>query len=185
MINIVIIGNTSNYDIAQSLYDCNEFNIIGGIVDDSNSDNVQQQIIFLKKYNIPQLQLSDIPSINVDVCLIIYYTKIIDVKLFQNTLCLNIHAGILPKWRGFNANAWAIVNNENEVGYTLHKVTGDLDGGDIYYRFIEKISLDKKYGDIIPILRKRVCEALPNILISIVNCEIKPVTQQYQKFVYC
>lgn len=184
MVNIIIIGNTSNADIAQSLLDCNELNIIGGVVDSTNSNNVQQ-LDFLKKNNIPQIQLNNIPNMDVDICLIIHYTKIINVDFFRNTLCLNIHAGILPKWRGFNANAWAIVNNEHEVGYTLHKVTNILDGGDIYYKFIEKISLNQKYGDIIPILRTKVCDTLPNILLSIVKRKIIPITQQDQEFFYC
>ena len=185
MVNLIIIGNTPNADIARSLKNAPDLNIIGGVVDSSNDSVMRQQTTFLKENNIPQIQIQDIPDMCVDLCMIITYSKIIDTNFFRNTLCLNIHAGILPKWRGFNANAWAIVNNENEVGYTLHKVTDEFDAGDIYYRFIEKISLKQKYGDIVPILRRKVCELLPRILVSIHNNELKPEIQDHKKSFYC
>lgn len=49
------------------------------------------------------------------------YSKIIKSELINKYLFVNIHAGILPKWRGFNANCWAIINGEHKVGYSLHR----------------------------------------------------------------
>ena len=43
--------------------------------------------------------------------------------------------GILPVYRGNNANAASILNGDRKVGYTLHQVSEVLDGGEIYYTF--------------------------------------------------
>lgn len=77
----------------------------------------------------------DYPKEAVDLVFVINYNRIItDVEL-SRSVYLNYHVGLLPKWRGNSANGWAIINGEDEVGYTLHRVTSMLDAGDIYYQF--------------------------------------------------
>ena len=44
---------------------------------------------------------------------------------------INLHYSLLPKHRGVYPINWAIKNLDNETGVTLHKVTRDIDGGDI------------------------------------------------------
>lgn len=45
--------------------------------------------------------------------------------------CLNIHTSPLPKYRGMAPNFWALVNQEQEFGTTLHWMTEGIDDGDI------------------------------------------------------
>jgi methionyl-tRNA formyltransferase len=45
--------------------------------------------------------------------------------------CVNVHAALLPKYRGSNPLQWAIINNENETGVTMHYMTPEFDAGDI------------------------------------------------------
>lgn len=47
---------------------------------------------------------------------------------------LNIHGGLLPRYRGCNPTQWAILNGETQVGATLHEMTVGLDEGDILDR---------------------------------------------------
>ncbi len=185
MIKLVIIGNTNNLDIAASLIKCKNISIIGVVIDYSSPDIALKQKSFLCDNNIKELKFEDIIKLEVDICLILSFSKIIPTHYFQNTLCLNIHSGILPKWRGFNANVWAIINNEDEVGYTLHEATEEFDGGDIYYRFIEKVAPNEKYGDIIKKLRKQACDKLPDILQDIINGKILPESQKNKKYLCC
>lgn len=185
MVNVIIIGNTNNFDFANSLINSKKINIVGGVVDKSSTEIAKKQELFLNENNIEKIELEDIPNKQIDICLILTYSKIIDTKYFKNTLCLNIHAGILPKWRGFNANAWAIMNNENKVGYTIHEATDEFDGGDIYYCIEEEIAINQKYGEIIPKLRKRTSSELPDILFKISKKEIVPQSQKNKKYFCC
>lgn len=47
---------------------------------------------------------------------------------------LNFHPGILPDYRGCYSVSWAIINEEEYVGYTWHKISKDIDGGEILYQ---------------------------------------------------
>jgi natural product biosynthesis luciferase-like monooxygenase protein len=44
---------------------------------------------------------------------------------------INYHDSSLPKYAGFNATSWAILNNETQHAVTWHTMTADVDGGDI------------------------------------------------------
>src|SRR5207244_10220237 len=45
--------------------------------------------------------------------------------------CLNVHASLLPKYRGAAPIQWAILNDEHETGVTIMKMDEGLDTGDI------------------------------------------------------
>lgn len=45
--------------------------------------------------------------------------------------CLNVHASLLPKYRGAGPIQWAILNDEPETGITIMKMDAGLDTGDI------------------------------------------------------
>lgn len=56
---------------------------------------------------------------------------------------LNLHSGILPEYRGILATFWAMLNDETQVGCTLHYVAdGTIDTGNIIG--IHKIPVDKQ-----------------------------------------
>lgn len=45
--------------------------------------------------------------------------------------CINIHAGLLPKYRGRAPLNWAIINGESCTGVTVHFIDKGVDSGDI------------------------------------------------------
>jgi len=182
--NIVIIGNTDNFDIADSLINNNDINIVSGIVDNFNNEIKERQKYFLKKNGINEITFKEIYKIKPDICIILSYNTIIDNNYFKNTLLLNIHGGILPKWRGNHSNAWAIINGEKEVGYSLHEANEILDGGDIYYIFKVKIDNHEKYGEVIPKLRKGIIDNLPQVLQEIYKGKLTPISQSNSRYVY-
>lgn len=55
----------------------------------------------------------------------------------QNVLALpakeaiNVHPSLLPRYRGATPTNWAIICGEERSGVTIHKLTVELDGGDI------------------------------------------------------
>ncbi|MEH0631628.1 methionyl-tRNA formyltransferase [Streptomyces stelliscabiei] len=44
---------------------------------------------------------------------------------------LNIHDSLLPTYAGFSPLIWALINGEQEVGVTAHRMDGELDMGDV------------------------------------------------------
>lgn len=45
--------------------------------------------------------------------------------------CINLHAGLLPRYRGINPTFWVLANGETETGVTVHFMDSRLDNGDI------------------------------------------------------
>ncbi|MFJ4830859.1 methionyl-tRNA formyltransferase [Streptomyces sp. NPDC088747] len=44
---------------------------------------------------------------------------------------LNIHDSLLPAYAGFSPIIWALINGEERVGVTAHRMNGELDAGDV------------------------------------------------------
>ena len=44
---------------------------------------------------------------------------------------VNIHASILPLYKGKNSDVWALINGEKQIGITLHLLDSAFDSGDI------------------------------------------------------
>ena len=69
------------------------------------------------------------PDLNISVS----YDQILRKEIRQSAPkgFINVHAGKLPLYRGRNPINWAIINNETEIGLTVHFVDNGIDTGDI------------------------------------------------------
>ena len=56
--------------------------------------------------------------------------------------CINVHASLLPKYRGAAPIQWAILNDESETGVTIMKIAEKLDTGDILSQRATAISAE-------------------------------------------
>jgi len=63
----------------------------------------------------------------------IYYRKILspEVITIPRLGCINVHPGLLPKFRGCNPTYWNIINAEKYAGSTMHYMTNEIDNGNI------------------------------------------------------
>ena len=57
---------------------------------------------------------------------------------------INFHPGLLPKYRGLFPNFYSLMNNEKNIGFTLHKVNNKIDSGQIIKKYL--IPINKKDG---------------------------------------
>lgn len=70
---------------------------------------------------------------NADVVVIIAYGQIIPARLLDIPKLgwINLHASLLPKYRGAAPINWAIANGETRTGVTTMKIDAGMDTGDI------------------------------------------------------
>ena len=68
-----------------------------------------------------------------DVCVVVAYGKILppEVLAAPKHGCLNVHASLLPKYRGAAPIQWAIIRGERETGVTLMQMDVGMDTGDM------------------------------------------------------
>ncbi|NBX00006.1 methionyl-tRNA formyltransferase [bacterium] len=63
--------------------------------------------------------------------------------------CLNLHASLLPKYRGAAPVQRAIMEGEKETGVTLQRIVRKLDAGDIFLQKKIPILPDETSGDLL------------------------------------
>lgn len=98
--------------------------------------------ILAKLYDIPYSKTSDIDrektaellkSIKPDIIFSVSLPQIIPDRFFHISRygIFNIHTSLLPKYRGVLPVFWALLNGEEKIGSTVHKVDKKIDAGDI------------------------------------------------------
>lgn len=94
------------------------------------------------EHHLPVLQPEKIKKTNFDQALSIYAADIIVVVAYGRIIppevlnlpkygCLNIHASLLPRYRGAAPIQWAIINGEHHTGVTIMQLDEGLDTGNI------------------------------------------------------
>jgi folate-dependent phosphoribosylglycinamide formyltransferase PurN len=75
----------------------------------------------------------EIGARRIDYILSIAATQILKKRILNSPtkMCINIHAGLLPNYRGFNPSFWCMLNGEKTTGITIHKMVEELDAGPI------------------------------------------------------
>ena len=68
-----------------------------------------------------------------DLIVVAAYGKILPDAVLQAAPlgCINVHASLLPKYRGAAPINWAVLNGERETGVTIMHVAPELDAGDM------------------------------------------------------
>lgn len=107
--------------------------------------SISRHTVFLdwaKSNNIPIRSFSNPPSSEdyrdflqthrVDCCLALGWYFMVPTPIVNNTLCLGIHASLLPQYRGGAPLVWAIINGEKETGVTIFRLTDTMDAGNTY-----------------------------------------------------
>lgn len=72
-------------------------------------------------------------GLNADVALVMAYGRILPQGVLDAPRrgCMNLHASILPKYRGAAPISWAVVNGETETGVCLMQMDAGMDTGPV------------------------------------------------------
>ena len=83
-------------------------------------------------------------SINPDIVCVAAYGKILPEEILDIPKygCINVHASILPKYRGAAPINWSLINGEKETGITIMKMDSGMDTGNIISSHKIKINDD-------------------------------------------
>ncbi|HET9533598.1 MAG TPA: methionyl-tRNA formyltransferase [Blastocatellia bacterium] len=121
-----------------------------------------------------------------DACIVAAYGKILPQWLLDipRLGCINVHASILPKYRGAAPINWAIANGERETGITIMQMDAGMDTGPVLD--IRRVEIGS--GETAPELSERLsrigAEALCETLPRIERGEIQPIAQDDSQATY-
>ena len=79
------------------------------------------------------LFLCDLDHLNPDMIVVVAYGKILPPQVLELPRygCINVHASLLPKYRGAAPIQWAIIKGEKKTGITTMMMDEGLDTGDM------------------------------------------------------
>jgi len=122
-----------------------------------------------KKHNINLIIRTKVLDLipNADILIIAGYAKKVNQGIIKHfsPWALNIHPSLLPKYRGPQPEAQAILHNENISGVSIHGMTEKLDSGPIYFQGQYKVSPFSTVGDMEKLEAKYAAEGIRSLLL--------------------
>lgn len=89
-------------------------------------------------------------SVEADVAVVIAYGRILIPKLLQAPKfgCLNVHASLLPKYRGAAPIHWSVIKGETQTGVCTMQMDEGMDTGDVLLSQATPISVETTTGEL-------------------------------------
>jgi len=125
-------------------------------------------------------------DLQADLFVIIAYGQILSQELLDipKIMPINIHASLLPRYRGAAPINWAIINGEKKTGISIMYVSLKMDAGPIILQ--EEIKIEDKDTSIS--LEDKLCrlgaKLLDQVLAKIDNRDYRLIDQDEEKTVY-
>jgi methionyl-tRNA formyltransferase len=123
--------------------------------------------------------IDHITRLEPDFIVVLAYGHILSENILQLPRfgTINIHASLLPKYRGPAPIQWAIINGEKETGITTMLMDKGVDTGDILLSQKEPVSPDDTAADLHDRLAVSGAELLIKTLDAYASNSIKPLKQ--------
>jgi methionyl-tRNA formyltransferase len=118
-----------------------------------------------------------------DVALVMAYGRILPpaVLAAPRRGCMNLHASLLPRWRGAAPINWSIIHGDHETGVCLMQMDEGLDTGPVYARRAIPIGDEETAGELAERLAQVSTELVREELARAVNGELRAVPQEHEK----
>lgn len=123
--------------------------------------------------------IKQIENMNADIIVVVAYGKILPKRVLDAAKygCINVHASLLPKYRGAAPIQWAVINGDKETGVTIMQMDEGLDTGDMLLVKKTDIDINETSEEIFDRLSIIGADALIEALEIIENGDISPVMQ--------
>lgn len=110
--------------------------------------------------------LEQLKALEPDLFVVVAY-KILPKSLIEIPLygSVNLHASLLPKYRGAGPIQWALMNGDTSTGVTIFQIKPDVDTGDILLQ--KKIGIKKE--DNMLSLGMRLCTEGAKLLVTVID----------------
>ena len=131
-------------------------------------------------------EIAFIKDLDPDIIIVSAYGLILPKKILNIPKfgCLNIHASILPRWRGAAPIERSIMNGDEETGITFMLMDEGLDTGMIVKKFPIKIDQNMNAKSLHDKLSLLASDNLIDTLYKYVNDEIQPYNQEEDGITY-
>ena len=140
------------------------------------------------KYNIPVFQprrvrslacMEELAKYEADIAVVVAFGQILSKEILEMTPygCVNVHASLLPKYRGAAPIQWAIMDGEAVTGVTTMQMNEGLDTGDILLKVEIPIEEKETGGSLHDKLAEAGAQLCVKTLKSLQEGAITPIPQ--------
>ena len=140
----------------------------------ANAIPVFQPENFREEETVEQLR-----ALQPDVCAVVAYGRILPQKVLDvpTLACVNIHASVLPQYRGSAPYQWAVLDGLTETGVTAQFMSRGVDEGDIIDIAKTPIGENETAGELLERLAVLGAELLSKTLTRFANGEVTGTPQ--------
>lgn len=123
--------------------------------------------------------LEILKKLNPDVIVVVAFGKILPKEILDLPKygCINVHASLLPKYRGAGPIQWCVLDGEEETGVTTMLMAEGLDTGDMLLKSSTKIGENETAGELHDRLSTMGADLIVETLSKLPNNEITPEKQ--------
>lgn len=137
------------------------------------------QPLSLRKGDDAQQALEILKNISPDLIVVTAYGQILPKEILElpKYKCINIHASLLPKYRGAAPINWCLLNGETETGVTSMLMSEGLDTGDMLIKKSTDIGKNETYQELYARLAEMGGEVLLETVGAIEKGTLSPQKQ--------
>jgi len=119
-----------------------------------------------EKASDPQFLLQ-LENLHADLFVVVAYGQILSQKLLviPKLGCINVHASLLPRYRGAAPIQRCLLNGDRETGVSIQKMVFQLDAGDVIDEAKMSIPLEMTFGE----LQQALCDLSKPLLLSVLK----------------
>lgn len=193
MLKIVFMGTPKfSVPILEALIE--KYEVIGVVTQPDKKIGRKQEIVYSPvkecalEHNIPIFQpikirteYEDIMKLNPDLIVTAAYGQLVGMKLLNSPKyrSINVHASLLPKYRGGAPIHEAIKNGESKTGVTIMYMEKEMDAGDILgvreVPINDEDNCETMFEKLSIVGRNLLLEVIPKLI----NNEITPLKQKH------
>ena len=110
--------------------------------------------------------VEEFAALKPDICAVVAYGRILPQRVLDipNCGCVNIHASILPQYRGSAPYQWAVLDGLAETGVTAQHMVREMDAGDVIDVAKTPIGENETAGEVLDRLAVLGADLLSSVL---------------------
>ncbi len=130
--------------------------------------------------------VAQLAALRPDVVAVVAYGRILPQRVLDIPAkgCINIHASLLPAYRGSAPYQWAVLNGEKTTGVTAMYLCREMDAGDIIDAVETPIGENETAGELLDRLAVLGAKLLNQTLAAMAAGEVNAVPQDESKVTY-
>lgn len=122
--------------------------------------------------------LEELKSLNADLQVVVAFRMLPEVIWSMPRLgTINVHASLLPQYRGAAPINWAIINGEKQTGVTTFKLQHEIDTGNILLQEKIPIKEDQTAGELYDIMKNVGAKLLSTTIKQMASGTLKELPQ--------